>query len=243
MPYLDQVYSAISSILNVSIVPGSSQKLYLVIWQQTGGGVSTSCIGEIGHGPGILISYDAWSNPYAGSDNWSVELIAHESVNVFTGYIVSGWPRDWWADDISPFPYAIKILVEQQTGHTSAAAQSTSSADALVHMFLNLGSQYGTSVYARTMSDIKNDGWSAWFGPNPSQLLSDYVVAYLSEAAGTDLSSTVNSAFAAKGGFPYSINDSAVNSIMSERSSLQNQQRSSYCWQQFRSGNYAASGC
>ena len=252
--YPDQVYSQLARMFNVDPVNSvSPHKLYLAIWQQTGGGFATGCIGEIGKGPAIGISYDAWVNPYAGADNWSVELIAHETVNLFTGFVIGGWPVDWWADEISPFPYSNKILVEEALNHTSAAQASINSEDPLTGMFLNISSEYGTGMYARMFSDIKNDGWTVWFGPNPSQLLSEYAVAYLSIAANTSLVSTVNNGYTQNNAYVnsghaghivnYTINSTVVNAIIAERNALQSQVRDSSCWQLFRGGTYNAMGC
>lgn len=236
--YYDQVYDQLETKLGINVVSTtSSHKVYLLISNKTGGGFAIGCIGEIGKGPGIGVSFDAWFNPYAGSDNWSVELIAHESTNLFTGQAVGGWPVDWWADHISPFPYSVKIQVEQAAGHDSAAQQSLSTADPLTHMFLNISQEY-PGVYKTMLSDLKADGWSQWFGPNPSQLLSEYVVAYLSIAAGTDLTSTVNNYYGAQGGIGYTLNDSVVSAIMSKRNSLQGTDTNSVHWQDFRQGSY-----
>lgn len=237
MGYLDQVYGTLSSTFGIN--PG---RLYLLINQHTGGGFATSCIGEIGHGPGIGIAYDAWYEQYSGNDNWSVELIAHESTNVFTGYVVSGWPRDWWADDKSPFPFAIKILIERATGHTDAANASTNSADILTQMFLGMQNEY-PGIYGRLFSNISNDSWTSWFGPNPSKGLSDYVAAYLSIASGTSLSSRINSAFAREGGFNYTINSTAVNAIIMRRSAIESLPKNGKCWKIFRSGNFSNVSC
>lgn len=246
MSYLDQVYGQLVSMFDVD--PASSYtsgKVYFLIYNKTGGGFATGCIGEIGLGPGIGISYDAWSNPYSGTDNWNVELIAHESTNMFTGYVVGGWPVDWWADHKSPFPYATKIIIEQATDHTNAAQASTNSADPLTKMFLSISSTYGQGTYTTMFSDLRADGWTQWFGPNPSQNLGNYVAAYLSIAAGTSLVNTINVAFAQEGGINYTIDATAVDAIISRRAALQEYPRNSPCWQLFRQGNYIfpLSGC
>ena len=159
--YPDQVYEVLRDILGVDVIQDTpDHRLYLLIWEQTGGGFATDRIDEIGKGPGIGVSFDAWINKYAGEDYWSHELIAHETTNVFTGRIVGGWPVDWWVDERSPFPYAIKIKVEQVTGHDDAAQASMNKADALVTMFLGFMSRYGEDIYARMLRAIKSDGWT-----------------------------------------------------------------------------------
>lgn len=234
--YPDQVYGQLSSMLGLHL-----PKAYLLINQQTGGGYATSCVTQIGAGPGIAIAYDAWFHQYSGIDNWSIELIAHESTNMFTGYVVSGWPRDWWADDKSPFPYATKILVEETLGHTDAANASRASADPLTQMYLSMYGTYGTAAFQRLFADITADGWTQWFGPNPSQNLGDYVAAYLSIAMGSSQVSTINAAFANEGTLTYTINATAVNDIIARRNALQGTPTSSSCWNLFRSGDFNAS--
>ena len=181
--YPDQVYKQLVKLLGVDLIRKiPDHRLCILVDQRTGGAFAAGYISEIGKGPGIGVAYDAWLNTYSGSDTWSIELIAHEMVNVFTGEIVSGWPVDWWADHISPFPYAIKIVVEQKLGHHDAANTSLKSADPLTNMFLKFMSEFGSNIYSRFLLAIKKDGWFQWFGPNPSILLSEYVAAYLSLA-------------------------------------------------------------
>jgi hypothetical protein len=227
----------------------TSHKLYLLIWQKnsSASAFAIQCIGEIGKGPGIAVAYDAWSNPYAGGDNWSTELIAHESVNMFTGYVISGWPVDWWADHISPFPFSIKILVEEATGHNAAAQESIATADPLTLMFLNISAKYGPEVYGKMFNDLRNDGWTQWVSPNPSQILGEYVAAYLSIATNTSMVNTLNSGFAQETamGHPvnYTLNAQVVNAIIARRDALESQPTDSNCWQLFREGVYNSTDC
>jgi hypothetical protein len=234
--YPDQVYEVLRDILGVDIIQDTpDHRLYLLIWEQTGGGFATGWIDEIGKGPGIGISFDAWINKYAGEDYWSHELIAHEATNVFTGHIVSGWPVDWWADELSPFPYAIKIKIEQETGHNDAAQASLNKADALVTMFLGFMSRYGEDIYAKMLRAIKSDGWTQWFGPNPSKNLSEYVTAYLSLAANASLADDINAAFQ-QVGIKYSLDTQNVRIIWAYRGFLQSVPRSDPRWSYFRQG-------
>ncbi|MBS7617859.1 hypothetical protein KEJ25_04535, partial [Candidatus Bathyarchaeota archaeon] len=219
--YPDRVYEQLVEILGIDIlIDTPDHRLYLLVNQRTGGAFATWYISEIGKGPGIGVAYDAWFNVYSGKDYWSTERIAHEIVNLFTGQIVAGWPVDWWADTRSPFPYAIKIVVEQNLGHYDAAEASLKSADPLTKMFLQLMSTYGSNIYSRLLKAIRSDGWSQWFTPNPSKLLSEYVVAYLPLAAGINLADQINSTFSAVG-ITYQLDPEIVQDIWNYRQYLQ----------------------
>lgn len=238
--YPDMVYDQLVTLLGVNIIQNTpNHRLYLLVNQQVGGGFAAGYISEIGKGPGIGIAYDAWFSQYSGSDNWSTELIAHEETNLFTGNVVGGWPRDWWADDISPFPYAMKIVVEQNLGHFDAANASLNSADALTKMFLNFRSTYGANIYSIMMQMLLSDGWSQWFGPNPSLLLSEYVAAYLSLAAGSNLANQININFLAEN-ISYQLDPNVVQAICNSRQFLQQIPQNDTSWQSFKQGQYTS---
>ncbi|MBS7612105.1 DUF11 domain-containing protein [Candidatus Bathyarchaeota archaeon] len=238
--YPDRVYEQLVEILGIDIlIDTPDHRLYLLVNQRTGGAFATWYISEIGKGPGIGVAYDAWFNVYSGKDYWSTERIAHEIVNLFTGQIVAGWPVDWWADTRSPFPYAIKIVVEQNLGHYDAAEASLKSADPLTKMFLQLMSTYGSNIYSRLLKAIRSDGWSQWFTPNPSKLLSEYVVAYLPLAAGINLADQINSTFSAVG-ITYQLDPEIVQDIWNYRQYLQQFPRDDPRWESFRHGDLSA---
>lgn len=238
--YPDQVYEQLVEILGINIIVDTpDHRLYLLVDQRTGGAFATEYISEIGKGPGIGVAYDAWFNIYSGKDYWSTELIAHEVVNLFTGQIAAGWPVDWWADTRSPFPYAIKIIVEQNLGHYDAAEASLRSADPLTKMFLQLRSAYGSNIYSRLLQTIRSDGWLQWFTPNPSKLLSEYVAAYLSQAAGVNLADQINSVFSTVG-IAYQLDPEVVQDIWNYRQYLQQFPRDDPKWESFRRGDLTA---
>jgi hypothetical protein len=141
----------------------------------------------------------------------------HESFNLLTGQVSSGWPTDWWADDQSPFPNAMDIAVlhylgsisNNQTLLNASAAQrdryyvkSQSSYDPRVVMFGTfLNSYAGFAAYAKTFELVRQDqlNWVTVaqdpnYTPdhNYSALLSEYVIAYLSLGFGAkaDLTQT-----------------------------------------------------
>jgi hypothetical protein len=51
---------------------------------------------------------------------WGYLLPLHESINVFTGLLSSGWPMDWWADHRSPFPNAMDAVFMQSIADNGA---------------------------------------------------------------------------------------------------------------------------
>jgi hypothetical protein len=62
-------------------------------------------------------------NPVTGESVqgfWGYLLPLHESINVFTGLLSSGWPMDWWADHRSPFPNAMDAVFMQSIADNNA---------------------------------------------------------------------------------------------------------------------------
>ena len=169
----------------------------LLVNDQTGGGFATGDVGQAHQitgqeSPGIGCSYDAFYNSAHGIKAfWAHVLITHEMVNLFTGQIVSGgWPRDWWADDKSPFPLTTAVQIEMKLVPQIAIHHlEDSEGDPLVPMFMELHEQYGWSMFRRAFSMAISDGinWDR-FGGNPSALRTNYVAAYLEMGAKEDLS-------------------------------------------------------
>jgi hypothetical protein len=116
---------------------------------------------------------------------WAKAILTHEMVNSFTGEIVSGgWPRDWWADDRSPFPYVTSVEIEFQLYHLAENVK-----DPQIQMFLQMKDQYGWQMFRRDFQTAIDDGidWERFDG-NPSALRTNYVAAYLELGAEADLS-------------------------------------------------------
>jgi len=245
LAFPDQVYGQLKGFLAIDPINWTSDKrFYLLIDERTGGGFATNYISEIGKGPGIGIAWDAWTDPpYVGHTYWSHELIAHETVNVFTLLVAFGWPTDWWADHISPFPFMVKIKTLEALGYTDGANADRDQADALANMFLDLQSSYGWSIYRHMLRAVIDDGWVSWNslsesgGTNPSVLRSSYVAAYLSIGASTNLTSVLNSAFSAQN-LGYTLDPQVVQQIIDRRHALQPLARDSTEWRDFRAGRY-----
>lgn len=243
LSFPDQVYEKMKEFLGIDPIQGTPDKrFYLLVNEQTGGGFAAGHISEIGKGPGIGISWDAWTNQFAGNTYWSHELIAHETVNVFTGLILSGWPVDWWANHRSPFPFMVKIKILEALGYRDGSQADRERSDTLTKMFLDLQTKYNWDLYRQLLKHIANDGWNSWDtltesgGSNPSVLRSSYVAAYLSAAANTNLTDVINSAYNATEHLDYRLDAQAVQRIVDKRNELQNLPRDSAEWNNFRKG-------
>ena len=169
---------------------------------------------------GANLFSSSFTNPKTGvvvPAFWGLLAPLHESFNLLTGQVAPGWPTDWWADDISPFPNAMDIAVlkylgtisDNQTLLNASAAQqerfydqTQSTFDPRVIMFDKFWTSYGAfAAYARTFALVREDqlNWvnvaqDPTYTPdhNYSALLSEYVIAYLSMGfdSTTDLTQT-----------------------------------------------------
>lgn len=203
---------------------------------------SHGSISEIEKGPGIGVSWDLWTSQFAGKTYWSHELIAHETVNVFTGLILSGWPVDWWANHRSPFPFMVKIKTLEAVGYTDGAQADIERSDALTKMFLDLQTKYNWDLYRQLLKYLADDGWTSWDtftesgGSNPSILRSSYLAAYLSAAANTNLADVTNDTCAATDHLDYTLDAQVVQQIIDRRNELQPLPRDSAEWNDFCKG-------
>jgi hypothetical protein len=196
------------------------QRYTLLVWDKTGGGFAAD-VGEVRAVTGkpsfgIGCSYDAFYNEaHAIHGYWSYVLITHEMTNLFTGSLVGGgWPRDWWADDRSPFPYMTAVQIELKLVPEIGIHHLQDSHDPLVTMFMNLKDRYGWEMFRKAFQSAIDDGvnWDR-FGGNPSALRTNYVAAYLEIGAGDDLSSYL-------GGLVPSYDHSVVQRILEARRHL-----------------------
>ena len=160
------------------------------------GGASTGCgFSSLGNGGQFCdtVTGDAFTNVYndSGSGNsvpgfFGYLLTLHESINVFTGLVSSGWPTDWWADHRSPFPNAMDAEFMQSIANNnslltpatkqallnSATAQfnrftntsnPTGEFDSEVVMFVNFFNQFGGfNAYANAFNFAVNQDGLRW---------------------------------------------------------------------------------
>ncbi len=190
--YADRAFDALVAAWGI----GPPSPTYaLLVYPKPGGGFATGDIGEA-HAvtgtpqPGIGCSFDAFFNVANGIKGyWAPVLITHEMVNLFTGQAVSGgWPVDWWADHVSPFPLMTAVQIEYQLRPDIAVHHAEQLSGPLEKMFVRLKDQFGWSMFRRAFAAARADriNWGA-IGENPSSLLTNYVCAYLQLGAPEDL--------------------------------------------------------
>jgi len=165
---------------------------------QTGGAHTGTACNNFGDG----VAYDAFKG---GTSYYGWLLPLHEGINDWTGMSSGGWPTDWWADHISAFPnwgdYRIMLTIGNNTMNpnllSAAAAQKGnfwpggSRPDPRVQMFdaIFLLPGFGFGGYTHLMQMQQGDKimWDNLGVANPSQKRSEYVLAYMSLAAGQNL--------------------------------------------------------
>lgn len=186
---------AFDHLCNIWGITPERTRYYLLVWPKTGGGFAVGDIGELKHlpggdHPGIGISYDLFfETDHDIKGWWAIAIITHEMTNLVLAQTVSGgWPVDWWANHISPFPKMTAVQIELAlrpdvgVGH---AEQLQSPQD---KMFVKLKDEFGWSFFRRAFAAAREDGidWDR-IGENPSALRTNYVCAYLQLAAPEDL--------------------------------------------------------
>jgi hypothetical protein len=220
-------YDFIVATLSAQFKVNLPQPVELEITSSTTGGICACTI--FGNVMGLQIGANMFSSSFTNPKTnvvvpafWGWIAPLHESFNLLSGQVAQGWPTDWWADDISPFPNAMDIAVLKYLGNISnnstlvnaSAAQqerfydpSQLSYDPRVIMFGKFLTSYGGfAAYARTFALVQQDqlNWvmvaqDPTYTPdhNYSALLSEYVMAYLSMGFGTmtDLTPTFVSAW------------------------------------------------
>jgi len=138
------------------------------------------------------------------SDQWPKEpfrlwILTHELANLVAAHYAGhgGFPSDWWSNGRSPFPIYISGLVLRELGYADEAAwlRSDYAEEPDHELYWALHERYGFALFARTLRLLRGDDLDLgeieppW--PHPSSVRSAYTVAYLSLAAGTNLTATV----------------------------------------------------
>jgi MYXO-CTERM domain-containing protein len=183
----------------------------------TGGAHTGTSCGRLGDG----VAYDAFvGSAYGATGFWGYLLALHEAINDWTGMSSSGWPTDWWADHQSAFPNLMDFHIMNTIGAENndqnlikaAAAQKKrfypngDSADAKVvaldNVFGMMPGGDGYAGFAHMFAMQSGDGvkWDNLGVPNPSVKRSEYVVAYMSLAAGVSTLKTLQGPGANNGG-------------------------------------------
>jgi hypothetical protein len=152
-----------------------------------------------------------WNYNYNLKGWWAYQLMAHEFGNLYTGNTLSGgWPCDWWADhgacpsvpgfeSPAPMSFANSALQQinwQASSNVSQNFYNENKNDVLFIMFRDkLIGKYGIGMFKTAFNAARQDSMD-WTkidnGINPGALLTNYVAAYLTIGAGTDLSPIFN---------------------------------------------------
>jgi hypothetical protein len=193
---------------------------------------------------------------------WAYQLMAHEFGNLYTGNILSGgWPCDWWADHgacpsvpgvESPAPMSFSNVALQQINWQSSTQVSQdvyneNKNDVLFLMFRDkLIGKYGIGMFKTAFNAARQDlmDWTKIdSGKNPSGLLTNYVAAYLTIGANTDLSPL----FSNYSNQPYpsgmiGFDGKVMNDIIAARNLIYNAisqgKDVTAAWNDYRNGNY-----
>jgi MYXO-CTERM domain-containing protein len=184
---------------------------------QTGGAHTGTACSTLGDG----VAYDAFSgSAYGATDFWGYLLSMHEAINDWTGMSSSGWPTDWWADHQSAFPNLMDFHIMASIGTTNGDANLTKAAAAqkarfypggdtadpkvvaLDNVFAAMPNGDGFAGFSRLFALQKGDGvsWDGLGVPNPDVKRSEYVVGYMSLAAGKSMLSLLQGPGASGGG-------------------------------------------
>jgi hypothetical protein len=145
---------------------------------------------------GVGFRSDQWPE-----DSWRLWISTHELTNLFAAHYAcgGGFPSDWWSNGRSPFPIYVTGLVLQELDHPEVAAwlRALNASQPDHELYWHLHERHGFELFADALAMLRHDGVDLgeieppW--PWPSARRSTYTVAYLSLAAGEDLTATVSS--------------------------------------------------
>lgn len=193
-PYGDEVVSYLELLFDL---PAPSIFEFELDTQTGGAHTGTACT-NFGDGT----AYDAFKG---GTSYYGWLLPLHEGINDWTGMSSPGWPTDWWADHISAFPnwadYRIMLTIGTNTMSQDLLSAATtqygnfwpggSRPDPRVQMFdaiyLLPGFSFGGYTHMMQMQQGDQVIWDNLGVPNPDEKRSEYVLAYMSLAAGRNL--------------------------------------------------------
>ncbi len=196
-----------------------------------------------GNSVGYQVS-DFYGVPANGDGlRWIRGVIIGEVINASTGAVSGDWPLDWWVDHVWYFPgfLAGEILKETVSPDFSAYWLTSESYPTypVYNLFVSLLGQYGWTCYKDLFARMQADDmkWDK-VGQNPSKNKTDYVLAYLSLAAGRNLAGEFQRAMVEDA-------DSAeVGTIMGVETGLREADRRNLnvtsAWNDFRNGNFAS---
>jgi hypothetical protein len=206
------------------------------IEQGSGGGLG-------GWAGGGEVGYTSTCFTSAGGMAWVKGVVIGECVNVATGAVTGDWPVDWWVDGVWYFPGFVVVDVLKEAADTASAKKWETDEKyptyPVYNTFFALLKEFGWTYYQNFFAKIKADTMS-WgnIGTNPSKIKTDYVIAYMSLAAGRNLGTTFKNATVSAAD---SVEIAAIMSVeLRLRAALAQKLNVATAWTNFRSGNYAA---
>jgi hypothetical protein len=174
---------------------------------------------------------------------WIRGVIIGEVINASTGNVTDNWPRDWWVDDVWYFPGFMAGQILKQAADTAFSTYWLTSEHyptyPVYNTLVSLLGQHGWPFFKNFFANIIADQMK-WgnIGDNPSKIKTDYVIAYLSLSAGTNLGQTFVTDKVANA------DTTEVAAIMSVEERLvagtAQKLNTTAAWNSFRSGDYAS---
>ncbi len=195
--------------------------------------------GDVGYRISDFFGRPTWSDGL----RWIRGVIIGEVINSTTGAVSDNWPVDWWCDHVWYFPGFVAGEILKQAVDTAFGNYWLTSENyptyPVYNTFKSLLTQFGWAYYKNFFAAVLADSmhWGN-IGANPSQIKTDYVIAYMSLAAGRDLGGVFDSDQVANA-------DSAeIAAIMEVEERLviatKNNLKVATAWSDFRSGDYAS---
>jgi hypothetical protein len=189
------------------------------------------------------VGYTSTCFQSAGGMAWIKGVVIGECVNVATGSVTGDWPVDWWVDGVWYFPGFVVVDVLKEAADTASAKKWETDEHyptyPVYNTFNALLKEFGWVYYQNFFDMIKADTMSwAKIGANPSTIKTDYVIAYLSLAAGRNLGPTFKAANVPAAD---SVEIAAIMSVEARlRLATSQKLNVASAWTNFRNGNYAA---
>jgi hypothetical protein len=216
---------------------GQSPKLPIIVHIEQGSG------GLGGWSAGGEVGYTNTCFQSAQGMNWIKGVVIGECVNAATGSVTGDWPSDWWVDGVWYFPGFVVVDVLKEAADTASAKKWETDEKyptyPVYNLFSSLLKEFGWTYYQTFFSRIKADtmDWSKT-GANPSKIKTDYVIAYMSLAAGRNLGTQFKNANVSAAD---SVEIAAIMSVEARlRLATTQKLNVASAWTSFRNGDYAA---
>ena len=212
--YGDKVITTLETVFNIK-APSTFE---FELDTETGGAHTGTGCNALGDG----VAYDAFAgNAYGATGFWGYLLSMHEAINDWTGMSSTGWPTDWWADHQSAFPEPDGLSRHEHDRRRQQRPEPHQGGRGAEEALLSRrrqrrreGRRARQRLRARCRAATGYAGFSHMFAlqsgdgvkwdnlgvPNPDVKRSEYVVAYMSLAAGQSVLKTLQGPGANGGG-------------------------------------------